>query len=101
MEMYAPVFSKAVEALHEKEVIIEGYVIPLDPKGDLLALSFNPYAACFFCGKASPASVLSMYLKENNRRYKTDDFVKFRGTLHLNQDNPNEFYYILRDAREE
>lgn len=101
MEMYAPVFSEAVKALHEKEVIIEGFVIPFDEEEELLSLSFNPYASCFFCGKASPASVISMYLKNKGKRYKMDDFKKFRGTLYLNHDDPNEFYYILRNAKEE
>ncbi len=101
MDLYAPVFSKAVEALHGKEIIIEGFVIPLDQKGDLMPLSCNPYASCFFCGKASPASIISMYLKKKRKRYKLDDFKKFRGTLYLNHDDPNEFCYILRDAIEE
>lgn len=100
MEVYAPVFSEAVQALHEKEVIIEGFVIPFYEDG-LVSLSYNPFSSCFFCGKASPASVLSMYMKKKTRkRYKTDDFKKFKGTLHLNEDDPNEFYYILRDAKE-
>lgn len=101
MEMYAPVFSKAQKSLDGQEVIIEGFVIPFDEEEELLSLSANPYASCFFCGKASPASVISMYLSNNGQRYKMDDFKKFRGTLHLNKDDPNEFYYILRDAREE
>lgn len=101
MEMYSPVFTEAVEKLHGKEVIIQGYVIPFDEEEELLSLSFNPYASCFFCGKASPASVISMYLKDERKRYKMDDFKKFRGTLYLNHNDPNEFYYILRDAAEE
>ncbi|MGD1843413.1 MAG: DUF3299 domain-containing protein [Thermonemataceae bacterium] len=101
MEVYFPMFTKAVEKLHGKEIIIEGYVIPFDESGELLSLSYNPYAACFFCGKASPASVMSMYLKDKRKRYKMDAFKKFRGTLYLNHDDPNEFYYILRNAREE
>lgn len=101
MKIYSPVFSEAAEALDGKEVIIEGFVIPFDEEEESLSLSFNSYASCFFCGKASPASVISMYLKNQGKRYKMDDFLKFRGTLYLNQDDPNEFYYILRDAREE
>lgn len=101
MEIYAPVFTKAVEALHKKEVIIKGFVIPLDEEGEILSLSANPYASCFFCGQASPASVISMYLKNKRKRYKMDDFKKFKGILHLNEDDPNEFYYILRNATEE
>jgi hypothetical protein len=101
-EMYVPIFTQAVKMLDGKEVIIEGYVIPfdMDEEEEILSLSANPYAACFFCGKASPASVMSLYLKEKRKRYYTDDFKKFKGTLHLNYDDPYEFYYILKDAEE-
>ncbi len=100
MEIYAPVFTKAVQALHEKKVAIEGFVIPFDEEENLLSLSFNPNASCFFCGAASPASVLSLYLKDTRKTYKTDDYRKFEGVLHLNEDDPNEFYYILKNAQE-
>jgi len=100
MEIYAPVFGKAQKMLNGKEVIIKGFIIPLDEAEGLLMLSANPYASCFFCGKASPASVVSLYLRKKGKRYKIDDFKKIVGTLHLNHDDPNEFYYILKDARE-
>lgn len=99
-EAYAPIFPGTIKALDKKEVIIEGFVIPFDEEGEFLALSFNPYASCFFCGKASPASVMSMRLKNKRKRYKIDDFKKFKGTLYLNSNDPNEFYYILADAKE-
>lgn len=98
MEIYSPVFSEEVKKLHGKTVIIEGFVIPFYEEDDFLSLSMNPYASCFFCGNASPASVLSLYLKKGSRRYKIDDYKKFKGTLLLNQDDPDDFYYILRDA---
>ncbi len=101
MEIYAPVFRKAQKVLEGKEVLIEGFVIPFDEEEELIALSANPYASCFFCGNASPASIITMYMRNKGKRYKIDDFKKFRGTLHLNSDDPNEFYYILRDARQE
>lgn len=101
MEIYAPVFSEALKALDGQEIIIEGFVIPFDESGGLLALSANPFSSCFFCGKASPASIMSMHLQNNNKRYKLDDYKKFRGILSLNHDDPNEFYYILREARAE
>ncbi len=100
MEMLAPVFPKALKALDGKQVTITGFIIPFDEEQELLALSANPFAACFFCGRASPASVISMYIKNAGKRYKMDDFKKLSGTLHLNLDNPSEFYYILRDAEE-
>lgn len=101
MEMYAPIFPDAIKELASKEVMIEGFVIPFDEEGDLLALSANPFASCFFCGKASPASVISLHLRKKKNRYKMDDYLKFRGTLLLNYDDPKEFYYILEEAVED
>ncbi|MEM1321417.1 MAG: DUF3299 domain-containing protein [Bacteroidota bacterium] len=98
MELYAPVFTEAVKALDGKEVRIKGYIIPIDDKGELLALSANPYASCFFCGQASPASVISVYLKNKGERYKLDELKEFRGVLNLNYDDPDQFYYVLKDA---
>ena len=34
MEIYSPVFTKALEAIDGKEVIIEGFVIPFEESGD-------------------------------------------------------------------
>ncbi|MEL6867339.1 MAG: hypothetical protein AAFP19_23135 [Bacteroidota bacterium] len=98
MEIYAPVFSDEVKAIDGKEVVIKGYVIPIDEEKSQYALSANPYSSCFFCGKAGPASVISMYMKNKKKRYKVDDLRKFRGVIQLNYDNPDEFYYILKEA---
>ena len=100
MEIYAPIFPDNIKVLDGKEVIIKGFVLPIDQELEILALSANPYASCFFCGQASPASVISMYLKDEKKRYKMDDFKKFSGYLHLNADDPEQFYYILKEAEE-
>ena len=100
MEAPAPQFRQMQKDLDGKEVIIKGFVIPIDELGITLALSKYPFANCFFCGKASPASVMGLYPKKIGKRYKIDDFISFRGTLHLNYDDPYEFFYVLKDARE-
>lgn len=101
MIAYAPIFHENLNFLHEKEVVVKGFVIPLEGVETPIALSSNPFSSCFFCGQASPASVISVYVKEKNKRYKTDDYKKFKGTLYLNYDDPNNFYYILRNAVEQ
>ena len=101
MELYAPVFSKEVEELNGKLITIQGFVIPFDEDEELFALSSNPYASCFFCGKASPASILSMQMKKKSGDYKLDDYKKFTGRLYLNYDDPDEFCYVLQDSKED
>lgn len=100
MSMYSPVYQAQIKALNNSEVMIKGYVIPFDEEGELVALSANPYASCYFCGNASPASVISMFLKDKSTRYRPDDFKTFKGKLVLNYDDPDRFYYILEEAEE-
>ena len=49
--VYLPEFSKGVKKLANKQVLIKGYLVPVDKT--TWALSKNTYAACFFCGKAT------------------------------------------------
>lgn len=99
VDMFAPVFDENLKALNGKEIIIRGYVIPVDEEGDLIALSANPYSSCFFCGNASPASVMSIYLENKDDHFYLDAYKTFKGQLFLNYDDPNQFYYILKNAK--
>jgi len=93
-----PDFSEEVKALDGKQVLIKGYVIPLDVDGGLYALSAYPFSACFFCGGAGPESVMSLKFKEKPSRFDTDDFLNFTGILKLNSDNVEDFNYILENC---
>lgn len=99
-EMMAPVFTEELKKLDGQQVEVEGFCVPVDEKGRYIALSANPYAACFFCGKAGPASVMTIKFKKKNKSYNTDDYCYFQGRLRLNHDDINEFYYVLEDAVE-
>ncbi len=100
MEVYVPLFPNELLELEGQYVTIEGYVIPIDGSQESLALSASPFAACFFCGKGSPASVVSLYFDGPKENYVIDDFVRFEGRLRLNADNPEEFYYYLEHTKE-
>lgn len=96
--MMAPVFTEDLKNLDGKVIEVEGYVVPFDETGKTIVLSANPYAACFFCGKAGPASVMTIKLKNTNKKYETDDYHHFRGTLRLNYSDINDFYYIMEQG---
>lgn len=98
--MLYPKFGQALVALNNQQVEITGYVVPFDKEGQKIALSAYPYAACFFCGKAGPASVLTIKLKKANKKYKTDQYKTFKGRLKLNETDIAEFYYILEEGEE-
>lgn len=95
-----PVFSEAIKELDGKQVIIKGYMIPMDVEDGVFALSAYPFSNCFFCGGAGPESVMSIKFKGNHKKYKTDDVVTMVGILHLNDSNLEDFNYVLQSASE-
>ena len=92
-------FGASVEALNGKEIIIKGFMIPLDPLGTQYVISRNPMASCFFCGGAGPETVAELRLHPNSfRRYKTDENLSFRGKLMLNTSNKESLHYVILEA---
>ncbi|MCU0334118.1 MAG: hypothetical protein MUF62_03600 [Chitinophagaceae bacterium] len=96
--MLFPKFPAGIKQHDGKVVQVVGYVVPMDNTGNTIALSANPYEACFFCGKAGPASVMTLKLKKPDKTYRIDDYIAFKGKLRLNNSDINEFYYILEQA---
>jgi hypothetical protein len=99
-EMLFPIFPDDIKKLDGQIVQAEGYIVPVDEKGRFVALSANPYASCFFCGKAGPASVMTVKFAKRNKSYNTDDYRRFKGKLRLNYTDINEFYYVLENSEE-
>lgn len=95
-----PEFPESIKKLDNQQVIIKGYIIPLDVESGIYALSAYPFSSCFFCGGAGPESVMSLKFSDAPPRYDTDDVVQLTGILELNDSNVDEFNYILKEARE-
>ncbi len=95
-----PKFGESVLALEGKEVIIQGYAIPIDELGyeDILVLSAAPYSQCFFCGMAGPESVMDIKPIEKIKNIKLDKKLKLKGKLALNVRDLSQLNYILKDA---
>src|ERR1041384_5870228 len=52
-----PAFSEDLKALVGKDIMLEGYYLPIDVEGSAyVILSKFPYSQCFFCGGAGPES---------------------------------------------
>ncbi len=95
-----PKFPDELKALEGKTITVSGFYIPLEMNASNIAvLSKFPQAECFFCGGAGPESIVVGYLKKKpNRKIKTDEIVKIRGVLRLNEDDIDELNFILQDA---
>jgi hypothetical protein len=96
--MLYPSFGPNIAKLNSKEVLLTGYVLPIDMEANIYALSAFPFSACFFCGGAGPESVVGLKFKKTNRKFKTDERHTFKGTLRLNADNIYELNYILENV---
>lgn len=95
---YSPQFPAILETQFEgEEVIISGYLIPIDLETGKYALSKNPFTSCFFCGNAGPETVMELNFAENPGRFATDEYVMIKGTLQLNRDGRGLFF-VLRNA---
>ena len=96
------VFGEHLKSYEGQEVIISGYVIPLDAMGLSYALSRTSFAACFFCGQAGPETVMDLNVKpksvESYRQKNT--LIKFKGTLVLRESNETGLNYTLDLAKE-
>ena len=98
LTQWIPNFSDDVMALSGYKIQISGYVIPVDVDADYFVLSSNPFASCFFCGGAGPETVMDLRLRKDGKRFRTDEYHTFSGTLRLNADNIYELNYILENA---
>jgi len=97
---YRPRFPESVEAYDGQEVIIQGFIIPMDVGENTYVLSMNPFSSCFFCGNAGPETVLELKFKDAQSKFLTDQFIRVKGTLRLNRYNPNGFFYTLEKAEQ-
>lgn len=93
-----PVFSKEVEALDDQEIIIKGYIIPVEGYKSHTEFIFSafPYNMCFFCGGAGPETVMEVVAKEPVK-YSAES-VTIKGKLKLNSTDINKLMYNMYDV---
>ncbi|MBT0811892.1 hypothetical protein KIH41_11445 [Litoribacter ruber] len=98
-ELYVPDFSEKIKSLEGTEVTADGYIIPFEGmfKPEHIILSSLPLAECFFCGAGGPETVMEVMLKDPIKY--TSKRVQVKGTLVLNEKDPEKLMYILKDAQ--
>nr|MBI1231963.1 hypothetical protein [Cytophagales bacterium] len=98
-ELYLPVFGPKIKDMEGKVVEADGYIIPFEGmfKPEHIILSSLPLAECFFCGSGGPETVMEVML--TTPVTYTSKRVKVKGTLTLNDKDPEKLMYILTDAQ--
>lgn len=92
-----PKFGESIKAYDGKAITITGYFLDISGTGEVLLVSANPMASCFFCGAAGPESIIEVNFNEKPS-FATDDVIQVTGTLELNRDDINHCNYILQNA---
>jgi len=97
-EFYKAEFSREARELDGKEVIVDGFMFPLEytKKHKTFLLSSSPMSDCFFCGPGEAESMVYI-LSSEPVEYKTSPF-KMKGTFKLVDDVSMGILYQLENA---
>lgn len=99
--VFTPQFTPEIRQMNGKEIVIKGYVIPLEETGGkpekYIMLSAYPYSSCFFCGGAGPESVMQVY-PTTPIQAKKDEQITVKGKLRINEKDQYSLPYILENA---
>lgn len=93
-----PVFADDIKDIEGSEVIVKGYIIPVEgyKSHNEFIFSAYPYNMCFFCGGAGPETVMEVESSEPIEY--TAEQVVLKGKLQLNAEDINRLMYLLTDA---
>lgn len=95
-EVQFPVVNDKVKAKGKKRVLISGFIVPIDSKS--YAISKNVFAACFFCGKAGPESIVGLKFRGATPKLKTDQYVTVEGVFRYNETDADDWVYNFDDV---
>jgi len=88
------------QQMNGKEIEVPGFIIPLTGKIEQSHFMFSkfPQNMCFFCGKAGPESAMQVFMKDDEKIPFTQDKIKLKGTLIINNDEASGLLYTLQNG---
>jgi hypothetical protein len=96
---YRPTFSPYLKDLKSRKVSLSGYMQPLGEDRDLNAFLLIEYpVGCWYCEQPEMTAILLVELPEGKTHTYTRGQVRIRGKLVLNDKDPENFLYTIRDA---
>lgn len=100
MEIKKVKVSAVAKSLEGKEIEVDGYIIPLKGKLDQNHFMLSKFTQnmCFFCGKAGPETAMQVFLANGKKVAYSDDKIKVKGVLRINENDPGGLLYTLEDA---
>lgn len=100
IDVEKPMISPIIQAMDGKEIVLEGYIIPLTGKikQSHFMLSKFTQAMCFFCGKAGPETAAQVFTKDGKKISYSDEKVKVKGILRVNITDVTSLLYTIEDG---
>ncbi|CCG52540.1 Protein of unknown function precursor [Flavobacterium indicum GPTSA100-9 = DSM 17447] len=95
-EVEFPLVNTKLKKLQSKQVVISGFIVPIDNKN--YALSKNVFAACFFCGKSGPETIVGLKFKGATPKLKTDTYLTVKGTFKYNETDVENWIYNMEQV---
>jgi len=98
-DRYVPQFAQSVASLDQKEVKVQGFMMPLEmgDKQTHFVLSAMP-ATCSFCMPGGPEALVEVKTKQPVKY--TFDAVIVKGKLSVLKEDPTGVFYRISDAVE-
>lgn len=99
-EVKMPTVNPLVMSYDNKEIEVEGYIIPLTGKKAQkhFMLSRYPENMCFFCGAAGPETAMQVFMKGDNLMEYTSKKIIVKGILHVSPLDAANLIYTLEEG---
>lgn len=95
------VFDPRLKKLNGKKVSVTGFVQPFEDADDMWSFMLIRYpVGCWYCEAPGPATIVLVEMPEDKELDDrlTNDAITVTGTLELNEEDPEDFLYIVIDA---
>jgi tetratricopeptide (TPR) repeat protein len=97
---YRPTFARYLRELDGKQVSLSGFMQPLGEDQELSAFLLIEYpVGCWYCEQPEVTAIVLVELPAGQTREYTRNLVRITGRLTLNATDPENFLYIIRQAR--
>jgi tetratricopeptide (TPR) repeat protein len=97
---FKPTFPAYLRQLDGKRVTMSGFMQPIGEELEVAAFLFIEYpVGCWFCETPETTGIVFVELPAGKSMTLKRSLVKVEGVLKLNDKDPEEFLYTIRDAR--
>ncbi len=94
-----PTFDPEIKKLHETEIDIVGFMVPLYEFRDAKEFLLLPWPIeCYFCATPPMRDVVYVQMKEGEKAKVVNEPVLIHGQMVLNEGPGTKFFYVVKDA---